>query len=466
MIKGRIIPNTNKKKIGTKFIISGRIPENATIDQIVAMVVEQGKSITGIPESERTGIDGTSGTGTTKVPVKDNSDDGIGIGTVPITSIGTNIGEPISGIGEPVSGDNLTGYEDSSYEQKDVEDEKKKRIPPVLIGKCVKIGTGLLAAAILITGIATLSTTNRETYFTPSDKVAHSEASDIFIVEIEGQQIRYSGSVIPNPGTLIHDQRDSAIGENNGTRSGLEEYFEKSTYQSRIAEEEKIIQIAKDFDAQQALIDQAQQILQNSQATDSQKYAALQQIQAAKQTQYNIYEENLELYLYYDKLGEQAHRKNGGDERTEDEIEMSRISQTGYFLAMDNLRRDNISLGSTLTTIDAPQQLFDETAPVAGTTDKNYVIDTELFGKPIRIWKQSSTFYVSVNYDTDIQLSEGHQVGEGNFTISADEIVQTDTTKNNIFAVSEIVKRLVNHQEIGDISIFGRTIHSDDDITK
>lgn len=443
MKEGHIIDDTKKVKVGTRFIIEGKIPEGATIEQIVAMVIDNGELIVAEPEHE---IDDDP---------KEPKGKPIGPREAeePVGDPGVYV-EPVGGIGEHSGGD-------ESKETKAEEDKEKKKVAPAWLGKAVKIGTAALAAALLISAIATTKISVNEKTVTPSDYTVTNEASDIISIRIGDQDVQIPSSVIENPGILIKHQRAEYLAENNGSYEGIREYFESSTDESRVSEEERIEEITKSFDEQQQIINEATQVIQDENSTDAQKREALEKIQAAKDTQLGIYEGNMDLFLMYNQDSIDAFNRNGGDERTGYEEAVAKLEVSEYGIAMQNLQRDSISLAASIGTLDGPEVLFEETSPEAGTTDKSYVIDTEIFGKPVKIWEKSDTYYISVDYDTDLQLTEGHQVGEGEFTISADEIVNTETTKKNVFAVAEIVKRLVNHQELGEISIYGHTVHEE-----
>lgn len=426
----RIIENVIKKKLGKNFLLFGEIPNDATINQIAAIVIDNGIKVNGISEEK---------SGTDVKGVEEEKEEKPG-------SAGYLIPED----------DNYANSEDSENEEKD-----KKKVVPIPIGKCAKIGTSLLAASILIGALATLTVTKQEKNIKISDYQIQQEVSDTILTEIDGQQIRYVGSVIPNPGKLIHDQRDSAIGEQNGTYSGVQEYFKTSTDESRIAEEEEIIQIAKAFDEQQEKISKAQQVIQNPKATDVEKYQAFKEMKSAKQEQYNIYEKNVVLYNKYNKMDEIAHSKNGGDERTEDEIALGYIGSQEYNLAMQNLFRDTASIGVILATIDTPEQLFKEKAPIPGTTEKEHLLETEIWGHPVNFWELKEIGYCDVNYEMLEKVTEGHQVGEGVYTLSAKQITDMEVEYKNVSAVAKIVEDLVEKNELGEISVFGHTVYED-----
>lgn len=482
MRRGRIIDDAKKRKIGTKFIIHGRIPEGATISDIVAMVLENGREIakgeelvvddTVEPRVPRDKDDKPIDTGEPTGPqVKRDKpiDTGEPTGSQ-VKSIYT--GEPIGTRGEVretidivepvgtwVSG---TEHEPKKVSESEASKDGEEKVAPVWLGKAKKIGFSLLAAGLIISAIATTKITYNEQTVTPSDYKVTVEASDILLVTIDGLEIQVPSSVIPNPGTLIKHQRAEYIAENNGTYSGISEYFANTTNESRVAEEEKIEEITRSFDEQQQIINEASQVLQDENATDEQKREAIAKIQAAKDTQLGIYEANMNLFLMYNQASIDAFNRDGGDDRTAYEEAVAEVEVSEYGIAMQNLQRDVVSITQSIGTLDSPEILFEETSPEAGTTEKSYVIDTKIFGKSVKIWESSNKYYISVDYDTDIQLSEGHQVGEGVFSISADEIVNTETTKKNVFAIAEILQRLATHQELGEISVFGITIREGD----
>ncbi len=443
MKKGHIIDDAKKRKVGTKFIIHGKIPEGATIDQIVAMVIDNGEDLVEEIGHETEGKpEETKGKPIESGKAKEDS---------------TEIEEPV-------------GYSESEIEttsdeakKDDEEKEEEKKKAPAWLGKAVKIGTAALAAALLISAIATTKISVNEKTVTPSDYTVTNEASDIISIRIGDQDVQIPSSVIENPGILIKHQRAEYLAENNGSYEGIREYFENSTDESRVSEEERIEEITKSFDEQQQIINEATQVIQDENATDAQKQEALKKIQAAKDAQLGIYEGNMDLFLMYNQDSIDAFNRNGGDDRTAYEEAVAKLEVSEYGIAMQNLQRDVLSISASIGTLETPEVLFEETSPEAGTTEKSYVIDTELFGKPVKIWEKSDTYYISVDYDTDLQLTEGHQVGEGEFTISADEIVNTETTKKNIFAVAEIVKRLANHQDLGEISIYGHTVYGNNE---
>ena len=269
-------------------------------------------------------------------------------------------------------------------------------------------------------------------------------------------------SVISNPGILIKHQRAEYIAENNGTREGVNEYLENSTDESRIAEEEKIEEITKSFDEQQKIIHEAQKILEDSNATDSQKYEAIQTIKSAKSEEISIYTTNYDLYKQYSQKSVDAFNKDGGDERSEFETDVAGLENSEYMIAISNLERDESSLRSILGVLDNPEMLFEETSPAEGTTVKDYVIETEIFGKPVKFWEKSDKFYISVDYDTDLQLQEGHQVGSGITSITADEITEIETTSKNIFGIGKFVECWTQGKDIEEVSIFGKTIYEND----
>ena len=67
-----------------------------------------------------------------------------------------------------------------------------------------------------------------------------------------------------------------------------------------------------------------------------------------------------------------------------------------------------------------------------------------------------------MDYDTDLQLQEGHQVGSGITSITADEITEIETTSKNIFGIGKIVEHLTQGKDIDKVSIFGKTIYEND----
>ena len=171
---------------------------------------------------------------------------------------------------------------------------------------------------------------------------------------------------------------------------------------------------------------------------------------------------NYDLYKQYSQKSVDAFNKDGGDERSEFETDVAGLENSEYMIAISNLERDESSLRSILGVLDNPEMLFEETSPAEGTTVKDYVIETEIFGKPVKFWEKSDKFYISVDYDTDLQLQEGHQVGSGITSITADEITEIETTSKNIFGIGKIVEHLTQGKDIDKVSIFGKTIYEND----
>lgn len=447
MKKGYILKDTKKKQKGIRFIISGEIPRGKTIDDIEAMVIENGEEIIHTPINEEPEEH------IIEEKPQNGGDDGRhhgGVGSVPI--ITTESEKPIS---EPTENDEIKNDEEKK-------DDKKTKILPPWIGKAVKIGSAVIAAGLILSAIATTKVVTTDEIVTPSDYKATDEVSDIILTSFKDGEVMIPSSVIPNPGILIKHQRAEYIAENNGTREGVNEYLENSTDESRIAEEEKIEEITKSFDEQQKIIHEAQKILEDSNATDSQKYEAIQTIKSAKSEEISIYTTNYDLYKQYSQKSVDAFNKDGGDERSEFETDVAGLENSEYMIAISNLERDESSLRSILGVLDNPEMLFEETSPAEGTTVKDYVIETEIFGKPIKFLEKSDKFYISVDYDTDLQLQEGHQVGSGITSITADEITEIETTSKNIFGIGKFVECWTQGKDIEEVSIFGKTIYEND----
>lgn len=447
MKKGYILKDTKKKQKGIRFIISGEIPRGKTIDDIEAMVIENGEEIIHTPINEEPEEH------IIEEKPQNGGDEGRHTGEVDYVPIITTESEkPIS---EPTENDEIKNDEEKK-------DDKKTKILPPWIGKAVKIGSAVIAAGLILSAIATTKVVTTDEIVTPSDYKATDEVSDIILTSFKDGEVMIPSSVIPNPGILIKHQRAEYIAENNGTREGVNEYLENSTDESRIAEEEKIEEITKSFDEQQKIIHEAQKILEDSNATDSQKYEAIQTIKSAKSEEISIYTTNYDLYKQYSQKSVDAFNKDGGDERSEFETDVAGLENSEYMIAISNLERDESSLRSILGVLDNPEMLFEETSPAEGTTVKDYVIETEIFGKPVKFWEKSDKFYISVDYDTDLQLQEGHQVGSGITSITADEITEIETTSKNIFGIGKIVEHLTQGKDIDTVSIFGKTIYEND----
>lgn len=447
MKKGYILKDTKKKQKGIRFIISGEIPRGKTIDDIEAMVIENGEEIIHTPINEEPEEH------IIEEKPQNGGDEGRHTGEVDYVPIITTESEkPIS---EPTENDEIKNDEEKK-------DDKKTKILPPWIGKAVKIGSAVIAAGLILSAIATTKVVTTDEIVTPSDYKATDEVSDIILTSFKDGEVMIPSSVISNPGILIKHQRAEYIAENNGTREGVNEYLENSTDESRIAEEEKIEEITKSFDEQQKIIHEAQKILEDSNATDSQKYEAIQTIKSAKSEEISIYTTNYDLYKQYSQKSVDAFNKDGGDERSEFETDVAGLENSEYMIAISNLERDESSLRSILGVLDNPEMLFEETSPAEGTTVKDYVIETEIFGKPVKFWEKSDKFYISVDYDTDLQLQEGHQVGSGITSITADEITEIETTSKNIFGIGKIVEHLTQGKDIDTVSIFGKTIYEND----
>ena len=447
MKKGYILKDTKKKQKGIRFIISGEIPRGKTIDDIEAMVIENGEEIIHTPINEEPEEH------IIEEKPQNGGDEGRHTGEVDYVPIITTESEkPISG---PTENDEIKNDEEKK-------DDKKTKILPPWIGKAVKIGSAVIAAGLILSAIATTKVVTTDEIVTPSDYKATDEVSDIILTSFKDGEVMIPSSVIPNPGILIKHQRAEYIAENNGTREGVNEYLENSTDESRIAEEEKIEEITKSFDEQQKIIHEAQKILEDSNATDSQKYEAIQTIKSAKSEEISIYTTNYDLYKQYSQKSVDAFNKDGGDERSEFETDVAGLENSEYMIAISNLERDESSLRSILGVLDNPEMLFEETSPAEGTTVKDYVIETEIFGKPVKFLEKSDKFYISVDYDTDLQLQEGHQVGSGITSITADEITEIETTSKNIFGIGKFVECWTQGKDIEEVSIFGKTIYEND----
>lgn len=447
MKKGYILKDTKKKQKGIRFIISGEIPRGKTIDDIEAMVIENGEEIIHTPINEEPEEH------IIEEKPQNGGDEGRHTGEVDYVPIITTESEkPIS---EPTENDEIKNDEEKK-------DDKKTKILPPWIGKAVKIGSAVIAAGLILSAIATTKVVTTDEIVTPSDYKATDEVSDIILTSFKDGEVMIPSSVISNPGILIKHQRAEYIAENNGTREGVNEYLENSTDESRIAEEEKIEEITKSFDEQQKIIHEAQKILEDSNATDSQKYEAIQTIKSAKSEEISIYTTNYDLYKQYSQKSVDAFNKDGGDERSEFETDVAGLENSEYMIAISNLERDESSLRSILGVLDNPEMLFEETSPAEGTTVKDYVIETEIFGKPIKFLEKSDKFYISVDYDTDLQLQEGHQVGSGITSITADEITEIETTSKNIFGIGKFVECWTQGKDIEEVSIFGKTIYEND----
>ena len=447
MKKGYILKDTKKKQKGIRFIISGEIPRGKTIDDIEAMVIENGEEIIHTPINEEPEEH------IIEEKPQNGGDEGRHTGEVDYVPIITTESEkPIS---EPTENDEIKN-------EKEKKDDKKTKILPPWIGKAVKIGSAVIAAGLILSAIATTKVVTTDEIVTPSDYKATDEVSDIILTSFKDGEVMIPSSVISNPGILIKHQRAEYIAENNGTREGVNEYLENSTDESRIAEEEKIEEITKSFDEQQKIIHEAQKVLEDSNATDSQKYEAIQTIKSAKAEEISIYMTNYDLYKQYSQKSVDAFNKDGGDERSEFETDVAGLENSEYMIAISNLERDESSLRSILGVLDNPEMLFEETSPAEGTTVKDYVIETEIFGKPVKFWEKSDKFYISVDYDTDLQLQEGHQVGSGITSITANEITKTETTFEGISGIVEGLKRLTAGKDINEVSIFGKTIYEND----
>ena len=491
-----IIPDQEKKKVkkglgkkaGYRFIIkvdSEDLPEEVreeiTIDDIVAICRVNGESIE--EERKKPGHMGPSregearGTGNKgrdsekgkgKSGRTGSSREGKARGTG-YTGSGSSGREGDSGyIGGGYGGSGHTGTDNQTpkskpskekQEDKD-EDEKKKK---VFLGKAVRIGSSLLAATILIGAIATTRVERRETEIQRGDKANVESVSDILTTEIEGETITIPGSVIKNPGELISAQKDRYEGEIQVTDEGREQFESETPEKERVRQEDEIMKITQEFNEQQKIIHDAEEVIQDPNATDEEKKAAIERMTEAKKEELRIYKENEQLFKEYNEKAKKAYSIGGGDERTEGEVERATIELTEYGMGMRNLEMDIISLSSTLGVLEDPEVLFDEVAPDAGTTTEKYVIDMELFGKPVKIWQSEKKFYISVDYDTDVQTSLGHQVDEGVHVVTADELAELESTYKDLHAVVRIIGRVLGHEHIGKVSVFGQTIFNDQD---
>jgi len=337
-------------------------------------------------------------------------------------------------------------------------EDKKDKSP---LGKYVKRGMAVGIAVLLLFALATVKEKTHATSYIPSDYTSSVEVSDIALINIDGQYVQYSGSVYDDPGKLIHDMRDAAIGENNGTLEGIAEHFATTTDESRVAEEETILEISSKFQAQQRIIDESERILKSS-ASDIEKREALEKIIGAKRAIQTLYIENEDLYDMYTSLARGAYEKNGGDERTRQENELTYLGEMEYYLAIKNLGVDIMSLNSSIYTLDNPQRLFEEEPAPKGTVDTRYIIDTEILGHDIHIGEISSTEVTGLEYDPSITVNEGGTtVTNGQVLITEEAIQDTQTTRKGIFAVVDIIKRFIEGKETGEIEIFGQTVHDD-----
>ncbi len=372
----------------------------------------------------------------------------------------THIIDGVSGTGEYTSeqfeiDDNMDGEEDSKED-----DEDKKRGLPLLKKYAIR-GASLGLAGLLLLAIGGTKQITHKTTYSMSDYSSVEEVSDIELICIDGKYVQYAGSVYQDPGKMIHDMRDAAIGEQNGNYEGIRKYFSSQTEEERIAEEEKILAISDAFQEQQRLISENEEILRSPTATDSEKKNALENIKSAKKEMKKIYHDNLELYLTYTEAARDAY-DSYSDDRTQQEKELTRLGESEYTIAMKNLDLDVQSLQDSLTVLDNPQMLFKEPPSPEGTVDTTYIVDTSVLGHDIQFGMVKSDEVTELEYDPAISAQKGGStITNGEVIISEQAIQTTHTTRKGIFAVMDILSRALRGEEIGQISFFGRKIHDD-----
>ena len=343
----------------------------------------------------------------------------------------------------------------------DEEKEEEEEPIPIPIKDWIKKGVAIGISALLAVAILGTKEKTHQTVDVSADRTEEEAVSDIVLIEVDGQYIQYIGSVYKDPGTLIRDMRDAALGEDLLFTDARNEILANTTEESRIAEEETILEISNQFQEQQSIIFENEQIL-NSSASESEKAEAIQKIIDAKKEIQTLYRDNYELYVSYANMAKAAHSRYGGDERTEQENEMVDAEVAEYNLSIQDLNKDIISLNDTLYVVKNPRVLFDEEPAPEGTVTTAYIIDAEIAGQPIQLGEISSTEVIDLEYTTSARVDkEGETKTSGTVVVDAGAIQKTETTRKGIFAVLDIIQRRIQELETGEITILGHKVHDD-----
>lgn len=355
---------------------------------------------------------------------------------------------------KPIDPDPISTEEDN---QKEDDDEKEKRP----LGKFAKRAAIVALAGLLLSGIATTKYVTEDTKIIPADKTHQAEIADIMLIEVDGEWVQYIGSVYDDPGQLLHDMRDAALGELLGTQNGRNYYDSYSTEALRVNQEEEILKVSDEFQKQQAIIKECEGILVSGTASTQQKKKALEDIITAKESIKQLYVENTEAYTEYAWMAKNAYARNGGDARTDQERAMIFASEIKYLNNIEELENDTVRMKSLIDTLNNPENLFEEQPAPKGTVENDYAID---FGK-VKLGKIEETLVTDLDYIENVTLENG-EVTEtsGRVIINASAIEEIETTTKGIWAVYNIIKDAVNGKDIGDVYVLGNQHHDNSNI--
>jgi len=193
-------------------------------------------------------------------------------------------------------------------------------------------------------------------------------------------------SQIENPGELISILKERAAAEKLGRSEGRQEH--DSTLESERVEEENIInEITEQYAEQTKAIIEARKILEKDNASEQEKREALEKIENAKNIQYNLFEENKELFNKYLNEAINAYTDSQyTDENVNDDIEYLVMLLAEWNNAKDDLKGDIARLKNFEYVLNNPEILFKKPSPEEGTKDEDYYIEAG----PVKIFKSET----------------------------------------------------------------------------
>ena len=416
-----------RKKITLEYIL----PENSDID-VVPVIVGNGK---GYSPGERggTGIISTGNNDKEDDDRKgdDREDDG--------TTRGGGIGIITGGGKGPITDTPTKGDGDSTGKEEPSKDDGKK------LGHATKRGVfWKILMIMLMVGIVTAKDVEYTIATQDNDYEYDGSVSDLYPEEIgnykmvqdedgnwvvitEGEEIQYAAEQVRNPGDIISDLRERALGEELGRRSGREKY-DNIPEDERVEDENRINEISQKFDDLLKVIKDARTIIEDSNATSEEKAQALEKIRDAKEAQYNLFTENQDLFNKYMTEAENAYT-NPADERTADDYERLVEIANEWEDSQENLKGDMKSVEMAKDTLENPQIMFEEPSAPVGTKEEDYYIEIPGIGpfEDFKALKAEENEVVDLVYESDVNSREAQNNGDGQ---EQEGIINTDATEN------------------------------------
>lgn len=320
---------------------------------------------------------------------------------------------------------------------KEINDDDRSPIRKWVVG-----GAALGLTALLLAGI---EHTKYNTSVGLSNHTLTGSVSDIFLDPVYGEYTQYVGSVYTNPAKLISDARNTAMTVNGGN------LFEPDDI------EETIKNISEQFDKQQKKIFKAGVVLDTS-YSNSQNRALLEDICAAKEGIKKLYKNYEPLFVGYSN---EIIAGAKGDKEYLGKMAEGGIKE--YSIAIGNLESDIEFLNNCFETLDHPVELFVNPADPEGTVETTYLVDLSTLGIDFQAGEINRTEVADVEYYPIISEEKKDDYA-GNFEISEVEVKKTVARQKGIPAVCNALNEFISGNVVGDLSIYGHTIHEDPDI--